>query len=185
MSRKKANPHVGSSLDDLLAADGTLAQANAIAIKRMPASTPPARGTRFAFPVDLSRDEDGRLFARVPDLPGCLTDSRTRAGALRMAADALEEWLAAQMSDRLDVPQPSPARGRPLVAPGTAMAAKAALYTAMRETRTSNVALAKRIGVAEVEVRRMLDPRHNTKMSRIEQGLAALGRRLIVSVAAA
>jgi antitoxin HicB len=62
------------------------------------------------------------------------------------------------------------------------MAAKVALYTAMREAGTSNVALAARLGCVESEVRRMLDPKHPTKIGRLEQALAALGRRVIVSI---
>ena len=141
--------------------------------------------TRLAFPVDLETDEDGRVVARVADVPGCVTDGAARAEALAEAADALEEAIAALMEARRNLPHPSPARGRPRVVPGAAMAAKIALYMALRETGTSNVALAQRLRVAETEVRRMLDPRHKTKIGRLEAGLAALGRRLVVSVEAA
>lgn len=140
---------------------------------------------QFSYPVVLRADEDGRIVARVPDIPGCVTDGADRAEALAEAEDALEEALAALIDERADIPRPSPARGRPLVAPGAVMAAKVALYTAMREVAISNVALAKRLGLAETEVRRMLDPRHKTKIGRLEEALAALGRRLVVSVEAA
>ncbi len=141
--------------------------------------------TRFAFPVDLTPDEDGRMVARVPDVPGCVTDGAMREEALHEAGDALEEALAVLIELRREIPAPSPARGRPLVVPGALMAAKVALYAALRETGTSNVALAGRLGLAETEVRRMLDPRHRTKIGRIEEALAVLGRRLVVSVEAA
>ncbi len=140
---------------------------------------------RFAFPVDLEPDEDGRIVARVADVPGCVTDGANRAEALHEAGDALEEALAVLMERRAEIPEPVPACGRPLVAPGALMAAKIALYTTMRTTGTSNVALAQRLGVAETEVRRMLDPRHNTKIGRIEQALALFGQRLVVSLEAA
>jgi antitoxin HicB len=143
------------------------------------------RPTRLAFPVDLEVDEDGRVVATVADVPGCVTDGATEAEALAEASDALEEALAAHIDDRDDIPEPSPTRGRPLVAPGALIAAKAALYMALAETGMSKVALAKRLGVAETEVRRMLDPRHNTKIGTLETALAALGRRLVVTVEAA
>jgi hypothetical protein len=38
-------------------------------------------------------------------------------------------------------------------------------------------------GRAEGEVRRMLDPRHATKIGRLEEALATLGKRLVVEVA--
>jgi antitoxin HicB len=65
------------------------------------------------------------------------------------------------------------------------MAAKAALYITMRETGTNNTALAAKMGLAETEIRRMLDPRHATKIGRLEDALALLGRRISVVVEAA
>jgi antitoxin HicB len=62
------------------------------------------------------------------------------------------------------------------------MAAKAALYLAMREARISNVEMARRLGCDEKEVRRMLNPRHATKLPRIQKALELLGRRLVVSM---
>ena len=62
------------------------------------------------------------------------------------------------------------------------MAAKAALYLAMRGAGITNVNLARKLGCDEKEVRRMLDPRHPTKLPRIKEALDILGKRLVVSV---
>jgi len=62
------------------------------------------------------------------------------------------------------------------------MSAKAALYIAVRETGISKSELARRLGVDEKEIRRMLSPRHQTKLLRIEQALSALGYQLSVSL---
>jgi antitoxin HicB len=62
------------------------------------------------------------------------------------------------------------------------MAAKAALYLAMREAGITNVQLARKLGCDEKEVRRMLDPRHPTKLPRIKEALEVFGKRLVVSV---
>jgi hypothetical protein len=43
--------------------------------------------------------------------------------------------------------------------------------------------LARRLGVTELVVRRMLNPKHETKAARINEALAALGTRLVVSAA--
>jgi len=139
--------------------------------------------TRFAYPVELVPDEDGFLL-RFPDLPEALTDGSTKAEALIEAIDCLEEAMAGRIARRDPIPVPSSAYGRPLVAPGALIAAKAALYDAMRAAGLSNVAMAAQLGVAESEVRRMLDPRHATRISRLEGALAILGQRLIVSVEA-
>ena len=62
------------------------------------------------------------------------------------------------------------------------MVAKAALYLAMAEAGISNVQLAKTLGCDEKEVRRMLDPRHATKLPRIQDALNVFGKRLVMSV---
>jgi antitoxin HicB len=136
----------------------------------------------LAYPVELETDEGGRVVARVPDLPGCVTDGADRAEALREAADALEEALAALIDDGQAIPLPSDAGNRPVVAPGAVMAAKTALYLLMRQSGVSKVQLAARLGIEEKEVRRMLDPRHSTKIGRLEAALASFGRRLVVTV---
>ena len=137
---------------------------------------------RFAYPVDLMDDMDGRVVATFPDLQGSSTDGADRAEALAEAADCLEECLAECIVDRRDIPPPSPAKGRPVVGPGALISAKAALYLSMREAKLTNVALAKRIGCHEGEVRRLLDPRHASKIGRLEEALAALGKRLVVEL---
>jgi len=136
---------------------------------------------RYAYPVEIEVESDG-VTAVFPDLPEAITGAATRAGALEAAADCLEEALAHRILRRFDVPAPSPARGRPLVAPGAVMAAKVALYQAMRASGTTNTALAEALGVQEGEVRRMLDPRHATKIGRLEAALRHFGQRLVVEV---
>lgn len=140
---------------------------------------------RFIYPVDLSDNGAGGLLAIVPDVTGCATDGATEAEALAEIADALDEAIAATMIAREDIPRPSPAKGRPTVTLGTLMAAKAALYMTMRETGTTNTALATKMGLAETEIRRMLDPRHATKIGRLEKALALLGKRISVTMEAA
>ena len=62
------------------------------------------------------------------------------------------------------------------------MAAKAALYVTMREAKISNVKLAKRLGCDEKDVRRLLDPRHNSRITALQTALAALGKKIVVTV---
>ncbi len=70
---------------------------------------------RYVYPVDLVTDEDGRVVAIFPDIPGAATDGADRAEALAEAADCLAEAIAGCIERREDIPPPSPARGRPLV----------------------------------------------------------------------
>jgi antitoxin HicB len=56
------------------------------------------------------------------------------------------------------------------------MALKAALYTALQETGIARSLLGEILGKDEKEIRRILDPRHGTKLPTIEQALRALGK---------
>jgi antitoxin HicB len=60
------------------------------------------------------------------------------------------------------------------------VAAKLALYTAMRKQGITNVALAARLGVTENAVRRLVNPRHRSHITSVEKALRAVGRSLVV-----
>lgn len=140
----------------------------------------------FVYPARVRRDEAGFYLVTFPDVPRCATDGRTRDEALREAADALEEAIAHRIAQGLEIPVPPRIRkGQSAVALSAHMSAKAALYLAVRESGIRRSDLARRLGISEAEVRHMLNPRHSTKLSRIEEGLAALGKRLIVHTEAA
>lgn len=138
--------------------------------------------TRFAYPVDLSTDESGAVLAIFPDLAGAATDGADRGAALAEAADCLEEALAGCIARGDPIAPPSAAAGRPLVLPGPVIAAKAALYLAMRDAGIGKTELARRMGVAEGEVRRLLNPRHGSKIGRLNEALAVLGKGILVEV---
>jgi len=46
------------------------------------------------------------------------------------------------------------------------------------------VQLARRLGIDEKEVRRLLDPHYGSKLPRIAQAVEALGRRLVIGLEA-
>ncbi len=143
--------------------------------------------TRFVYPARLSRDEDGYVLVEFPDFPFAATNGGTESEALAMASDCLEEALAYCINDGEPIPAPSRvARGPGVwtatVAPGPVIAAKAALYQAVRDAGITKVALAERLGVGEKEVRRMLDPRYATKIPALDRALTALGKRLEITV---
>ncbi len=137
---------------------------------------------RFTYPVDVERDEAGFLLVTFPDLAEAATDNRSMPEAMSEAADCLAEALAGRIGRGEPIPQPSAAAGRPTVVPPALVAAKAALHVARYQAGLSKVALAERLGCDEKEVRRLLDPRHNSRLDRLEMALAALGKRLIIEV---
>ena len=141
---------------------------------------------RFEYAVALTPADEGGYVVTCRDLPQLITQGETVADALAAAADAMDEVFAAYMLAKLDFPAPSKARrGEHRLAPPPQTVAKAALYVAMRESGTSNVQLARRLGVDEKEVRRLLDPHYASKLPRIAQAVALLGKRLVIGLDAA
>jgi antitoxin HicB len=126
-------------------------------------------------------NEDRAYHVRCRDLPEIVTAGATKAEALEMAEDALEVAIVGRIEDELEIPVSSKPRKRERLVPLSArLAAKLAVYRVWREAGISKIALAKKLGIAEGEARRILDPRYGTKLDRIEAALAALGHRLVI-----
>ena len=141
---------------------------------------------RFTYPAHLQCTGADEIAVSFRDLPECLTSGADETEALAEAADALEEAIAGRMNRTDLIPAPSPRQpGEFLVSVPAETAAKAALWVALRESGTSRVALAARLGIDERAVRRMLDPHHRSSANRIHKALRALGRDLVVETCAA
>ena len=138
----------------------------------------------FIYPARFERgDKTGVLVVTFRDLPEAITQGKGDKDALWQAGDCLEEAIAGRIADGRELPKGSrAARGERLIPLPAPMSAKAALYLAMQEAKLTNAQLARRLGCDEKEVRRMLDPRHPTKLPRIQEALGALGKRLVVSI---
>ncbi|CAB1077634.1 hypothetical protein D1AOALGA4SA_5420 [Olavius algarvensis Delta 1 endosymbiont] len=138
---------------------------------------------QFTYPAKIKKDSAGFFLVTFPDILFAATDGKTMAEALTEARDCLEEAIAVSIADNLDFPFPSSIGTKQHAIPLTArMSAKAALYIAVHETGISKSELARRLDVDEKEIRRMLSPRHQTKLPRIEQALSALGYQLSVTL---
>src|SRR3954451_12046909 len=135
----------------------------------------------LTYPVTLTPDsDDGGFVVTFEDLPEAITQGETATEALAEAADALEEAVAGRIRRGDPIPEPSPSTDRPIVPVPAQTAAKAALYLALRETGITKAELAARLSCDEKEVRRLLDPRHPSKLPRIQKALAALGKGISV-----
>ena len=137
----------------------------------------------FAYPARLESEPDGRYTVTFPDLPDAITQGEDRDDAIEMAADCLAETIGARIAERSDIPVPSPLkRGQVRVAVPMYVAAKAALYVAMRQEGVSMSELARALEGQHVQVRRLLDPGRASSLKRIDQALSAIGRRVCVSL---
>ena len=138
---------------------------------------------RYAYPCILTPDEEeGEGFiVMFPDVPEAITGGKTQDDALVMAQDGLAVALGMYVKGREEVPVPSTvAPGQVLVAVPPIVAAKLALYSAMRSQGITNVALAARMGLSEGAIRRLVNPDHRSHISQVEKALQCVGRTLIV-----
>jgi antitoxin HicB len=136
----------------------------------------------LAYPVRLEPAEEGGFIVNFPDFPEGWSQGDDREEALVEAADLLETMVANYMAEGWDLPDPSPARRRPLVRLAPLVAAKAELFRAMSRDGIDKTELADRLGVAPRDVDRLFSIHHKTRLEQIEAALAVLGRRLVVSV---
>ncbi|MFN0106304.1 MAG: type II toxin-antitoxin system HicB family antitoxin [Bryobacteraceae bacterium] len=137
----------------------------------------------FQYPASLERCADGEVIVRFPDLRGTIAGGMNEPEALTEAADLLGSAIAHGIAEKEDIPAPSaPKRGQRMIAVPFWIAGKLAVYLAMREAGITNIELARRLGVSEAVVRRLLDPDHETKDRKLSAALAALGKELVMAV---
>jgi antitoxin HicB len=100
----------------------------------------------------------------------------------RQAQEMLEEAILGVIANKEEVPIPSLANGRPVVRLPALTAAKLELYRAMRHGGLEEVKLAKRLGWPAKKIAHIFDGYHAVRLEQLEAALAALGRRLVVTL---
>jgi antitoxin HicB len=136
----------------------------------------------FVFAAMIEPGDEGGFVVSFPDVPEAITQADSRDEARAMAEEALGLALLTYPARGLPLPRPKSRRGMEAVVVEPDIAAKLAVLEAFAESGFTKVELARRLGKDEKEVRRILDPRHATKLAALTQTLRALGKRLVVGV---
>ena len=137
----------------------------------------------LTYPAKFTTGNDGRILVQFVDLPRVATDGQDQREAWEEAMDALGSDLSIRLTRREEIPAPSAVKRGQLPVPVPLwLAPKLALHLAMRDQQVNKSELARRLGVHERVVRRMLDPEHASKPARIQAALAALGKQITVEV---
>ena len=131
------------------------------------------------YPVKLTKD-DGTVLVDFPDFPEAHTYGDDKDEALMRAVDALMTIIEAYIKDRQAIPKPS--KGRTMVEVPPLMVTKIALYNEMLEQRINKAELGRRLHWHLPQVDRVLDVRHASRLDQMEQALAVVGKRVVVSV---
>ena len=100
----------------------------------------------YIYTAIFSPIEDGSgFYAKVPDLPGCLTTGRTLSEAIDLITDAMNAWLVVAEDEHLDIAVPTPQHALQLGENDSCALIKAdtIAYRALTDTRSvrKNVSL--------------------------------------------
>jgi len=135
------------------------------------------------FPYRFEPQQSGGVLVQFVDVPEAHTFGSSEADAGGdNALDCLIAALGGYIKLGREIPRPSPARGRPVVILPPLVAAKLALYEALRTQQITRTELARRLGMQENGVRRLLDLDHRSHIDQVDRALSALGKRLEVRV---
>lgn len=137
----------------------------------------------YAYPFRFRRAKDGGWVIACRDLPEAVSQADDSEDCNEIAAGCLQAALEGRIRYGMPIPTPSSARrGETVVPVPVETAAKAALHEAMRDARVGKSELARRMGLDEKEIRRMLDPGYASKLPRIANAIEAMGKRVVLAV---
>ena len=133
------------------------------------------------YPVRLIPEKEGGFTVDFPDLGG-FSQGDDQEEALLNAVDLLETIIAFRIKDNEDIPAPSNAGDMPVVTVPALTAAKLLLYWEMKRQGVHKAALARLLNCYPPQVDRLLDIRHESKVSQIQTALSALGKRMVIDL---
>lgn len=137
----------------------------------------------LAYDYALEPQENGWLLVRFSDFSEALTEGETEAEARANACDCLIVAIEGYMKAGRALPRPANGRGGAnRAAVPSLVAAKMAVYEAMRMKGWSKTRLAKELGLSENSVRRLLDLRHNSHLRLIDEALAKMNEELSIDL---
>jgi len=129
--------------------------------------------------------KDGGYVVTFPDLPYGVTQGDNLEDAVDMARDLLITVLSDLMKRSEPIPEPRARRGRsmkPVPLP-LLESLKVRLYQEWRESALKKTELARRLGVPQSNLMRIVDLRHKGRLDAVERGFRAVGKELRVDVA--
>jgi antitoxin HicB len=131
------------------------------------------------YPATFTPAEEGGFVITFRDIPEAISQGDDEAEALHMAADVLLTVMDFYFEDRRPVPMPSEQlEGERMIPLPLSAASKVLLLNEMLSQDIGPSELARRMGTSKQEANRLTDLKHATKIDRIADAMAALGREL-------
>ena|SRR5688572_643537 len=132
------------------------------------------------YAIDLV-PEDDVLLVECPDLQGVHSFGDDEDDALRHGLDAVLTRLEMYMDDRQPIPPPRARRKNYVEIPPIAEA-KIRLYEFMLERGLRKADLARMLGWKPMQVDRLFNLGHNSRIDQLQQAFAALGKELVMTL---
>ena len=139
----------------------------------------------LAYRIELEPDDNNSFLVTCPALPEVTTWGEGHTDAIKHAADAIEEAIAARIAARQDIPE-SDLGGvsRPLIVMPLQTSLKVALYMACRREQVTPAELQRRLGWHREQVDRLFRLDHASRLDQIEAAFGAIGQRIDFKVSA-
>ncbi|MBK5542011.1 type II toxin-antitoxin system HicB family antitoxin [Pseudomonas sp. TH05] len=140
----------------------------------------------YDYAIRFEQDSTPGLAVFCRDLPELNSFGNDREHALKEALYAIETTLSIYVDQRRAIPQASALQdGEYIIHLPTVTVAKIVLWNTMMERDMRKADLCRLLGIHQAQGDRLVDFLHTSKMEQLEMALAALGKRLSVSVEAA
>ncbi len=140
----------------------------------------------YDYAIRFEEDDGPGVAVFCRDLPQLNSYGDDREHAISEALDAIESTLSLYVDERRVIPTASaPLDDEHVIHLPAVTVAKIALWNTMMERDMRKADLCRLLGVHQAQGDRLVDFLHTSKMEQLENALAALGKRLSVSVEAA
>ena len=136
----------------------------------------------LAYKIQTTPDDNGTFLVTCPDLPEVTTYGEDGPSVLSNAVSAIEEAIAARISEGADIPTPALKAGDSVARLPALTAVKTLLYMALKAQGMSRAELARRLGWHREQVDRLFRLDHASRLDQLEAAFDALGRTLDVRV---
>lgn len=131
----------------------------------------------------LEAQPEGGYTVTFPDIPEAVTEGDDREAALFNAVEVLTLCLEQRMVDGDPVPEASKVKGGVWIEPSAAVQA-ALLMRMLREAQSKSLAdIARALQTSWPAAQRLERPGSNPTIKQLERAAAALGKRLVISIA--
>ena len=127
-----------------------------------------------SYAIKLDKDDNDTLLVTCPDIPEVTTFGADKVEAVANAVDAIEEAIAARISDGRDVPAPK-ATARYRAALSLQAQSKVQLYWELQRAGITRAELMRRLGWNRESVDRLFRLDHATRVEQYDAAFQALG----------